>query len=1454
MKKITTLVFYLLFLITALISNAQQTFPFSTKDYIFPDGNEMISPTTNYESILIVFSENALDASIVQFEALHPELIQNNNHSFPWHNYKLYTLEQSHRNTAEIAEAYLARHRGNPAISSAYPAFIRNGDTAFLDNQFLLNLRKEDASREKVIKLIKPFKGTVTEELDMIRSTTFAISIPADVNIFTACSELHKLPEVLYAQPNFHFSGTVDFIPNDPMFSDQWFLNQSSDCDIDAVEAWDITTGSASIAVAVIDGHGFDLGHAEMSGKYLSPYNAVDDNNNPAAIESEENHGTPCAGLIGALTNNSVGVASVGYNVMVVPIKIGFDFSGGSFSTSIIILERACEHVMTAPYSIVAVSNSYTMGSWYNVTSVRNAFSNMRTDSRGGLGAVVLASTGNQNTQNIEKYPFRFAHVVGVGSTDRYDSRSSFSNYGDSTDVCAPGTDTWTIDRSGTQGYSFNDYYEFGGTSAACPIAAGIIGLIGSVHPEYTELQLRTQLYNSCEKVGGYSYANNSYYPFGTWSIQLGYGRVNAYQAVLGGGSLLNPPTNLAADVSGNNVQLSWTAPGGGGTQEELIYDNNTTTGAYKYPGYTMSTHMSPTGPCQVLTLKYYTTTESGDNQFYAKVFNWAGGQPGTTVLHNSTEVALDEAWVEIDVSASGINVSGDFLVGFGSFTEQAYLAFDEDLNNGRSWDLQESSQTWDSWNEAYLIRAVVLYPSGKIEVLGGEIPETICQNNKNTSRDEKVLHAQATLPIPNQFHRLLGFLGYKVYRNGTALNSSPLTNTFYDDNGLAAGTYNYTVTAMYDEGESDPAGPVQAVIGGSPFDPPTDLQASVSGNIVTLTWESPGLPGEWIFYHDGTFETSFTSTDGGAGIAQLFTLSAYPVTLNEIRFFTTNYNSWQPMTIYILSGDGNTVLDGPYQTNGVNNNWINIVTSVTIAQSTFMIATYNDIPNGPYVGCDDSFFNETLYFGNHTNGFTELSQLGDYEYIGSHEAKVMYSDKDGIMVTEWISPVNQSEAGNIPDVHRETESLFAAYPEDMLGLLGFNIYRDGTKLNSSPWLTTTYSDAGLAAGTYDYTVTAVYDEGESSAAGPVQATVSGSGLEAPTNLNGSNTDDQISLWWIGPGGSQEELIYDNNEATSAYKYPGYTLSTHMSPSGPCKVLTLKYLTSIEAGNNTFYARVFNWTGTQPGNTLLYENDVTAIEGWLEINVIMENLNVTGDFVVGFGSINEQTFLAFDGNLNNGRSWDREDATSSWTAWNEAYLIRAVVQYGDGSIAELSGSNVLNNLPKIETNGLSLISHQKDFVGEVVEPIDNQILKLLGLLGYNLYRNGTQINSNLILTTNTIDILQTWGNYDYSVTAVYDEGESAYSNTVSFSYYFGVDELEIIDVKIYPNPVHDKLFIHSDHEIKKVKLHTMDGQTIFTEEICQFEYQLDVSNLNAGLYIISIETGKGKAASKILVK
>lgn len=361
----------------------------------------------------------------------------------------------------------------------------------------------------------------------------YLVRLGRESEIFHTIHEIEASQLFEYVEPDIIGTGQIDLIPNDQYFSNQWFLNQSNDKDIDAPEAWDITTGVAGVRVAVIDGNGYDLSHTELSGKLISPYDAVNNNSNPTPENEHANHGTPCAGLVGARTNNSTGVAGVGYNVTVVPVNIGYNAaSGGGFSTSASIMAAACSHV-SGVAGVVAVSNSYTLGSWaHNNSTVRNAFANMRTQSRNGLGAVVLASTGNDSNGSVSPAPAGYPLVIGIGSSDQSDTRASYSNYGDSLEVMAPGVSTYTLDRSGSAGYESGSYTNFNGTSAACPVAAGVVGLMASANTSLTGGQLAAYLQQCCEKVGGYNYTNTAGRPHGTWNNQMGYGRINARTAV----------------------------------------------------------------------------------------------------------------------------------------------------------------------------------------------------------------------------------------------------------------------------------------------------------------------------------------------------------------------------------------------------------------------------------------------------------------------------------------------------------------------------------------------------------------------------------------------------------------------------------------------------------------------------------------------------------------------------------------------------------------------------------------------------------------------------------------------------------------------------------------------------------------------------------------------------------
>ncbi len=343
--------------------------------------------------------------------------------------------------------------------------------------------------------------------------------------------------------------------------------------------------------------------------------------------------------------------------------------------------------------------------------------------------------------------------------------------------------------------------------------------------------------------------------------------------------------------------------------------------------------------------------------------------------------------------------------------------------------------------------------------------------------------------------------------------------------------------------------------------------------------------------------------------------------------------------------------------------------------------------------------------------------------------------------------------------------------------------------------------------------------------------------LSPPTNLTAEvGPFDDVQLTWNPPGPTTAELIYDNGTSTGAYSYEGYTMATHMSPEAPCKVLTMKFYTTIQSGDNTFDATIFGWDGTQPGTEVIYIENVTALdEEWLEIDISDQDITFDGDFVVGFGSINGTTFLGYDGGLNNGRSWDFDNA-SSWDQWNEAYLIRAVVEYSSGKIAEIGvSSNIPTSYRSVPTS-----AHDTDYSNvEIVLPIDNIVNNSRSLLGYNVYRDGDMINAALVEVTEYNDPEPTIGSHDYYVTAVYDAGESEPSNVVTVmvtDIYLNLDS----EISLYPNPTDGKFVIELGNlSSADVSITDITGKLIYNDVVVKSR-SIDIQGFENGLYFVKI--------------
>lgn len=311
---------------------------------------------------------------------------------------------------------------------------------------------------------------------------------------------------------------------NDPYLAQQWHLAK-----IAAQSAWDKTTGSGNVIVAIVD-DGYDMTHEDLKSSTniaAGQYDFTGKDTNPAA-GSQDNHGTAVAGLAIGIGNNGKGIAGVCPLCDWLPIRYGVSTTDDV--TLFGYLKGKNVHV---------ASNSW---GYYNVPStVSNAIYDLAVNGRGGKGTVVVFAAGNDNI-NIDTYKdiSTAPGAIAVAATTKTDAKASFSSYGNSIDLAAPGEALWTTDKA-KGGYVNGKYYSnFGGTSGSAPIVSGVFGLVFSVNPTLTRTEAESIVYANTDKVGT-GYGTNGK------SIYMGYGRVNASKAVTAasgstGGTTEPPP------------------------------------------------------------------------------------------------------------------------------------------------------------------------------------------------------------------------------------------------------------------------------------------------------------------------------------------------------------------------------------------------------------------------------------------------------------------------------------------------------------------------------------------------------------------------------------------------------------------------------------------------------------------------------------------------------------------------------------------------------------------------------------------------------------------------------------------------------------------------------------------------------------------------------------------------
>lgn len=293
-------------------------------------------------------------------------------------------------------------------------------------------------------------------------------------------------PNVVYAEPD--YIAMVDFVPNDPGWSNQWGPQKIAD-----PQAWDVTQGSSGVMIGVVD-TGVDLTHPDLAAKVRADlgYNFV---NNTTSAQDDNGHGTHVAGIAAAITNNNTGVAGGCPGCSIVPVKVLDANGSGTYSAVASGIRYAADQgVKVINLSLGGSSRSRTLEDAVNYAN--------------GKGVLLACAAGNNNT-SARNYPAYYTACVAVAATDQNDNKASFSTYGSWVDTSAPGVSIYSTYLNGT-------YQSLSGTSMATPHVAGLAGLLFS--QGRTQTDVRTRLTST-------TYTD----PVNSTSIPP---RINAYKAV----------------------------------------------------------------------------------------------------------------------------------------------------------------------------------------------------------------------------------------------------------------------------------------------------------------------------------------------------------------------------------------------------------------------------------------------------------------------------------------------------------------------------------------------------------------------------------------------------------------------------------------------------------------------------------------------------------------------------------------------------------------------------------------------------------------------------------------------------------------------------------------------------------------------------------------------------------
>ncbi len=284
------------------------------------------------------------------------------------------------------------------------------------------------------------------------------------------------------ASPNLYFYRRAfgDYTPNDPKLPAQWYFKN-----LKMTEAWGLSRGDAGTSVVVIDS-GCDMTHPDLKDKIDPGIDAIDGDMDPSPNVAEEGaaHGTACAGLIAASTDNSEGMAGACPDCRLRCVRL---------VNNMLVPESAdiASFQFVLDSGAAVASNSWGFADPTPVPAMlADAINNVFDHGRGGKGAVVVFAMGNDDRVVADDELQAVRGVLAIGAINNLDAAAPFTNHGNSADLVVY-TGTLSTDIVGAAGFDPGDYTSnFSGTSSSCPVAAGIAALLASAAPDKTSAEI----------------------------------------------------------------------------------------------------------------------------------------------------------------------------------------------------------------------------------------------------------------------------------------------------------------------------------------------------------------------------------------------------------------------------------------------------------------------------------------------------------------------------------------------------------------------------------------------------------------------------------------------------------------------------------------------------------------------------------------------------------------------------------------------------------------------------------------------------------------------------------------------------------------------------------------------------------------------------------------------------